>query len=89
MKIKEKRKLLTYPNQRRAATAIRAANAVTNPQRLSWNEAWLAIREAIRPFPEAAKAVGAIVDRLIAEVDAFGDPGPTPNAEQNHDIPIQ
>ena len=50
---------------------------VTAPatHRISWEESWLAIREAIRPFPEAAKAVGVIVDRLIAEIKTHGDPG--------------
>ena len=45
------------------------------PDRLSWNAAWLAISEAIRPFPDAAKALAALVDRLIAECESYGDPG--------------
>ena len=41
--------------------------------RTTWREAWLMIREAVRPYPEAAQAVLAVVDRLIAECDAARD----------------
>ena len=37
--------------------------------RTTWRDAWLMIREAVRPYPEMAKAVLAVVDRLIAECD--------------------
>ena len=42
-------------------------------QRTTWREAWLMIREAVRPYPDAAQAVLAVVDRLIAECDAARD----------------
>ena len=62
----------TYRNPGPLTSAPTAASAT---HRISWEDAWLAVREAIRPFPEAAKAVGVIVDRLIAEIKTHGDPG--------------
>ena len=42
---------------------------------ISWLDTWLAIRDALRPHPDAAQAVGIVLDQLIAEVHAYGDPG--------------
>ena len=69
----------TYRNPGPLTSAATGAPAT---HRISWEDSWLAIREAIRPFPEAAKAVGVIVDRLIAEIRTHGDPG-RPAKDQN------
>ena len=42
---------------------------------ISWLDTWLAIRDALVPYPDAAQAVGVVLDQLIAEVHAYGDPG--------------
>ena len=50
----------------------RPAAAITSPVRTTWREAWLMVRDATRPFPEARTAVLAVVERLLAECDAAG-----------------
>ena len=46
----------------------------------SWNDAWQAIADALRPFPDAAKALLPLVNRLLDECRTLGDPG-RPNPE--------
>ena len=64
------------PVLRQAAKAGDAAGdsmEAGSQTRTTWREAWLMIREAMRPYPEVAKAVLAVVDRLIDECDTAGD----------------
>ena len=50
-----------------------AATAIEQP--LSWRAAWLALREVLRPYPDAFAATAELVKRLLDECDQFGDPG--------------
>ena len=47
----------------------------TVEQPLSWAAAWLALREALRPFPDAFQATAVLVKRLLDECESHGDPG--------------
>ena len=61
-----------YNDARHFAPVLRQLETETgapSQTRTTWREAWLMIREAVRPYPEMAKAVLAVVDRLIAECD--------------------
>ena len=44
-------------------------------QPLSWKAAWLALRETLRPFPDAFQSAAGLVQRLLDECDRYGDPG--------------
>ena len=68
-----------YNDDRAFAPEFRQSTANGSPKwRLSWNDAWIAIRDAIRPFPDAARALLPLVERLLDECRAFGDPARQP-----------
>ena len=63
------------------ASKVTTANGTNGTNwRISWNDAWQAITEALRPFPDAAKALLPLVNRLLDECRTLGDPG-RPNPE--------
>ena len=58
-----------YLDTRAFAPTLVSIDATDPATTTTWRDAWLMIQDAVSPFPEAAKAVLAVVNRLIAECD--------------------